>query len=243
MNKLSGILLSALALTFALVTTAPAADKTRVLVVYGGHAFNTNEFLQVFEANPNITFQTAGHPNVHKLFKPAEAKNYDVIVFYDMWQPITDEAKADFLNLVKTGKGLVATHHCLASYQAWPEYAKIVGGRYNLPVKGKPAPTDSTYKHDVDFTVKIADAKHPITQGLADFQTHDETYGNFTVNDDVHPLLTTDEPTSTKTIGWCKKVEASRVVYLELGHDKIAFANPNYRKVLAQAIAWAAGKD
>jgi uncharacterized protein len=197
----------------------------------------------VFKDNPDITFQTAEHPTAQALFKPEAAKSYDVVVMYDMWQKITDEAKADFLDLLKQGKGIVATHHCLANYQDWPEYAKIVGGRYNLPKKGVKNPADSTFKHDVDFTVKVADAKHPITRGVSDFQIHDETYGNFTVNDDVHPLLTTDEPTSSKTICWCKKYEASRIAYLELGHDKVAYANPSYRRLVAQAIAWAAGKD
>lgn len=30
------------------------------------------------------------------------------------------------------GKGLVALHHCLASFQDWDEYPKIIGGRYHL---------------------------------------------------------------------------------------------------------------
>ncbi len=59
-------------------------------------------------------------------------QNPDVLVLYDMWQPITDEAKSDFVARLKEGKGLVALHHCLASYQQWPEYAKIIGGQYHL---------------------------------------------------------------------------------------------------------------
>jgi len=58
----------------------------------------------------------------------------------------------------------------------------------------------------------------------------------------VTPLLTTDEPTSTKTIGWAHTYGKSRVAYLELGHDHLAYENPSYQRLLAQAIRWTAQK-
>ena len=33
---------------------------------------------------------------------------------------------------------------------------------------------------------------------------------------------------------------ASRVVYLQLSHDHKAYENPNYQKLVAQAIRWTA---
>ena len=41
-------------------------------------------------------------------------------------------------------------------------------------------------------------------------------------------------------LAWARTEKNSRVVYLQLGHDKMAYANPNYRQLLAQAIRWAA---
>ena len=37
----------------------PAGTKVRVLAVYGGHPFETNQFWQMFKDNPDITFWTA----------------------------------------------------------------------------------------------------------------------------------------------------------------------------------------
>lgn len=238
----------------ASASNAPAAEKTRVLVVTGGHAFEQPQFFKIFEDNKEITFKSVEHPNpktqpgapdpLHPLLKPDAAKDYDVIVLYDMWQPITDEAKADFVSLLKAGKGLVALHHCLASYQAWDEYAAIIGGKYWLKDRGEGSAKKpkSTYKHGVRFNVHVADPKHPVTKGMKDFEMFDETYGGFEVKTGVKPLLTTTEATSGKTIGWAKTYGKSRVVYIELGHDHLAYENPSYQRLIAQAIKWTAGK-
>ena len=183
-------------------------------------------------------FQAAEHPNAHALLKSEAAKQYDVLVVYDMWQNITDEAKADFVARLKEGKGLVVLHHALCSYQHWPEYAKIAGGQYYLDktiVDGIEHPA-STYKHDVDFKVHVADTNHPVTHGLRDYETHDETYYNFGVGSDSHALLTTDEPTSSKFIAWSKTYEAARVVTVQSGHDHPAGVADHQRRRTAAAL-------
>jgi type 1 glutamine amidotransferase len=218
-----------------------STPKTRLLVVTGGHDFEKAPFFKLFQTD-TLTYQAVEHPRAQALFKPAAAIQYDVIVLYDMWQDITEEAKADLVKLLQQGKGLVALHHCLASYQNWPEYEKIIGGKYYLKnevINGIDVPA-STYQHDVDFLVHVVTG-HPVTRGLADFKIHDETYGKFGVQSSVQILLTTTEPTSGKTIGWAHEYGRSKVVYLALGHDHLAYENPNFQKLLYQAIAWTAG--
>ena len=220
------------------------AEKIRVLVVTGGHGFEREAFFKMFQDNPEITFQAVEHPNAQKLFNAKAAKGYDVMVTYDFNQKITDEVKADLLARLKEGKGLVALHHAIAAYPAWPEYWNIIGARYYLAptnVSGVAKPR-SAYKHDVDFKVRIADRRHPVTHGVKDFAIHDETYKWFDVSRDCHPLLTTDEPESNKVIGWAKTYERARVVYIQLGHDHFAYENPGYRQLVRQAIRWAANR-
>jgi len=222
-----------------------AAEKLRLLVITGGHDFQTNEFYQIFKDNPAVTYRAFTHPNAHAQLRPEAARDYDLMVLYDMWQPITDEAKSDFMNFLKAGKGLVILHHAVANYQKWPEYEKILGGRYYLEktvVQGVEKPR-SIWKHDVEFTVRIADPNHPVTRGLKDFRIHDETYGLFDMAPDSHLLLTTDEPTSAKHIAWTRTWDKSRVVFIQLGHDGQAYRNPNYRQLLSQAIQWVARRD
>jgi hypothetical protein len=223
---------------------ANSAGKIRVLVVTGGHDFEREPFFKMFKDNSELTFQAVEHPQAYAQFKPGPAAQYDVIVLYDMVQDISPDSKQDFVNLLKQGKGLVALHHCLASYQKWPEYEQIIGGKYFLDkrVENGVEKPGSTYQHDVRMKVRVADSSHPVTQGVTDFEILDETYGGFGVQPDIRALLTTTEPTSSPTIGWAKTYEKARVVYMALGHDHAAYENPHFRKLLAQAIRWTAGK-
>jgi len=238
------ILLGSFGCSTTIFGAEPSA-KIRVLVVTGGHDFEQEPFFKVFKDNPGITFRAVEHPNAHALLKADAAKNYDVLVLYDMHQEITDEAKADFLARLNEGKGLVVVHHAIASYQNWPEYTKIIGAHYYLEkttVDGVEK-ARSIYEHGVHFTLHVADPTHPVTRGVKDFEIHDETYNLFDVAKDCHPLLTTAEPKSNKVIAWCKTYGPARVVYLQSGHDHFAYENPNYQTILKQAIEWTAKKD
>jgi type 1 glutamine amidotransferase len=220
-------------------------SRIRVLLITGGHDFEHDQFFKVFSENPEINFSVVEHPKAHAFFRPEAAKTYDVLIAYDMHQEITDEAKADLLGRLKDGKGLVVLHHAIASYQQWPEYSKIIGAHYYLAkttVDGVEK-ARSTYKHGMHFTIHVVDPGHPVTAGVRDFEILDETYNLFDVANDVHPLLTTEEPESNKIIGWAKTYGPARVVYLQSGHDHFAYENPNYQKILRQAIHWAAKRD
>jgi hypothetical protein len=224
---------------------APAAEPIRLLIVEGGHGFDTNEFFQMFRDNPDVTFQAATHPNAQRLWTAEAARQWDVLVLYDMWQDISDTAQADFLARLNEGKGLVVLHHAIANYQKWPEYPKTTGGRYYLEktlVDGVEK-ARSQWKHDVEIPVQVAASDHPVTRGLRNFTIHDETYKGYDVSSDVQVLLTTDEPTSAAKIAWAKERGPARIVFIQLGHDRQAYANPNYRQLLRQAIRWTARRD
>ncbi len=235
----------ALAGAFAALAPARAAGPIRVLLVCGGHDYQTNQFLQVFRDNPEITFTHLTHPAAHAWLAADKAREWDVLVLYDMWQDISEPAKQDFVNRLKEGKGLVVTHHAIANYQNWPEYERIIGARYYLAAtnrNGVPKPR-SQYQHDVRFRVEVLNREHPVTRGLEDFDIHDETYRLFDVAPDVTPLLGTKEPLSHPVIAWAKTYQQARVVYLQLGHDHYAYENPGYRRFLANAIRWAARRE
>ena len=237
-------------LLFSVTEVLEAADavpaaKIRVLLITGGHGFEKEQFFRLFRTNTELSVIEREHPNADAMFKSDRAGEYDVIVLYDMRQDSSDEAKADFIARLKEGKGLVVLHHALCSFQKWPEYIKIIGGQYHLDktvVNGVEKPA-SSYKHGMHWKLQVADTNHPVTHGIKDFEIDDETYKDFEVLSDSHPLLRTDEPTSTKTIAWTRSYEGARVVYIQLGHDHTAYDNPNYQQLLEQAIRWAAKKN
>ena len=240
-----------LTLTMVVALSVGAADltgdsgKTRVLLVTGGHDYEREPFLAIFRNIPEVSFKHAEHPKAQASFEPESAKSYDVLVLYDMWQEMDGATRTNFLNLFKSGKGVVVLHHAIANYNEWDQYAEIIGARYYLRPKKVNGieKTRSQWLHDVEHTIHIVDPGHPVTNGMKDFLIHDETYRLFDVDLGVKPLLTTEEATSNRVIAWAKEYEKSRVVYIQLGHDHFAFDNPNYRQLVRQAIRWTARKD
>jgi hypothetical protein len=199
----------------------------------------------MFADNPEIAFTAAAHSKTNaSVYDRDDLLSYDVVVLYDMAQNITDGQKAKFLSLFDKGVGLVVLHHALGSYQKWPDYEQIIGGRYQEPDPNQGGKVTEAvgWQHDVDIPVVIVATNHPVTAGVGDFMIFDEIYWGFRVGKDVTPLITTTHPKSGKPLAWTRTQGKSRVMFLQLGHGKEAFENGNYRRLLAQGIRWSAGR-
>jgi len=199
----------------------------------------------MFDGTPDISWKSVEHPHAHALFTAESAKDWDVLLLYDMHQEISDAAKADFLARLKEGKGLVVMHHAIANYQAWDEYQRIIGAHYYLAetnINGVKK-LRSAWKHDMEIPVKIATSDHPVTRGLKDYVTHDETYKWFDVFEGCTPLLRAEHPESNPVIAWAKTYANSRIVYVQSGHDHLAYEDPNFQKFVRQAINWVGRKN
>jgi type 1 glutamine amidotransferase len=228
-------------ISYLLSALNPASKPIRILVITGGHAYKVEQFNQMLSGlGPDITYQIAELPGAYDMFRPESRSKYDVLVFYHMWQKITEEQAKVFADCIKQGKPVVALHHSICAYDDWPEYWNIIGGKYfhkPTTINGREYPACS-YIHDLRFTVRNVNPRHPVTKGVPDFEIFDETYKGYYVEDGVTPLLTTTEPSSAPTIGWAKKYGKSRVVVLQSGHDAPTFENSNFRQLLKQAIFW-----
>ncbi len=235
------IFLLLFAVCFMAASLAVQAEPVKVLIITGGHDFDRREFFEVFSLIPNITYRQVIQPSANEMFATGEAMQYDVAFLYDMWPKITDAQKEGYLEFLRAGKGVVAAHHSLASYQGWPGFVDMIGGMYVIKPLERHSKTlkASSYKHDVDVPVTIVDKTHPITQGLSDFTIHDETYDDTYLHPDAHVLMTTTEPTNAPHLAWTIDHSPGRVAYLQFGHDKKAFVDKNYRQMISNAITWA----
>ena len=209
-------------------------DAVRVLVVTGGHDHDS-EFYSVFD-DDGIKAVVDPHPAV---FGGDIRRRADVLVLYDMMKTLDEKRRKNLQAFVESGKGVVVLHHAIGDNVDWPWwYEEVVGGRWLFePVNGKVG----SYKHDVELTVKPA-MQHPILKGITAFGIHDETYKDLWISPKVKVLLTTDDKTSDGPVAWISPYEKSRVVYIQLGHDRQANLNPNWQKLIRNAILWTAGK-
>jgi len=236
-----GLLVSVLFLTA--LSGAWAEAKLKVAVVTGGHDFSEKPFLSLFEGNEGIEFTHVVLKDDSELFEDISAWPYQVIVLYNMTQKISEKRQQNFVKLLDKGVGLVVLHHAIADYTEWPEFRKIIGARYFLQdvTENGVAHPRSQYEHGVDYKIHVVDPSHPITQGVSDFDVHDETYKGYLLEPDNHLLLTTDNSKCQKEVGWTRDYKKARVCFIQMGHGDSIFSDPNYRRLVTQAIRWTGG--
>jgi len=181
----------------------------------------------------------------------------------------SEALKTGFMELLSAGKGMVFLHHAIAGWPLWPEYGEVIGGRFfYAPAECRDeAVLDSGYRHDVAHTVNVLDQTHPITADLDEtFSLTDELYLCEIFEGDIHPLLSSDytfdrehfysahhavtgkmfcndnwpHPQGSPLIGWTKEHESSRIAYLQPGDGPATYASEQYRRLLENAIRWAA---
>jgi len=211
-------------------------DALKVLVVTGGHDHDAS-FYSLFEGDDEISANVNPHP---RAFQGDLRKRVEVLVLYDSLQELEPERQQHLREFVESGKGVVVLHHAICDYLNWPWwYEEVVGGRWLFePAAGKPA---TSYQHDEEILVRPV-GEHPITKSIRPFRIWDETYKGLWISPKVKVLLETDHPRSDGPLAWISPYQKSRVVYIQLGHDRNAHLNPHYRSLVRNAILWSAGR-
>lgn len=229
-------------LFFASLFLVCKSQPVKVMVVTGGHAFDTVLFFQMFDAFENIEYEHFAQPKANSELTKGIADNFEVLVFYDMWKTISNEEKAAYLKLTKQGKPFLFLHHSIASYQNWNEFENILGGKYFEKGKRVPEELLSTYDHDV-WVYSTIENYTPVTSGFKDLRFFDEVYGNVRISENVKPLLKTRHPKSMEYVAWQHVYNQSNIVYIQSGHDRRTYESEDYRKLLKQAIKFLANTN
>jgi uncharacterized protein len=226
----------------AVACTSPThKNDMQVLVVAGGHAFDSLAFYALFDGMDGLQVEMALQPAANQLIASNKVNEFDVIVFYDSWQPLSNTEQHAYLRLLEKGTGMVFLHHALVSYQEWPYFKQIIGGKYKHPKYAVDSADVSDFRHDIHMTIRT-NHTHPVTAGIESFELFDEGYMNMEVLPNVEVLLTTYHPYCDEVIGWAHQVQNARVVYLLPGHAAQALENETYRQIIENAVRWVAEK-
>ncbi|MGH3185110.1 MAG: ThuA domain-containing protein, partial [Streptosporangiaceae bacterium] len=175
-----------------------------------------------------------------------DLNDFDAIFFFGVREiDLTAQQRADLLTFVHDdGKGFVAAHAAATAFMSWPEFGRMLGGRFD----GHP--------WGVISAPVVVEA--PNFPGMGGFHTgevlNDEMYqlaGVSRASTDVllrldargldlkHPAvhhLGGDFP-----LAWAKHYGKGRVYYSALGHDITTWDNPAVQQMYFQAIRWALG--
>ncbi len=216
-----------------------AQKETFVLVVRGGHPYDTPDFENMCENLDGVKVDLVLDAHFKSMKKEKIKEKYDAILFLNQnkYYEESKRTKQLYVDLTNEGVGMVFLHFTLSSQPNWDEYHEIVGGKWFL---GKFTPEKekrSTYFIDRIVDVKVADKKHPVTKGIKNFTLTDVFYGNIYLRDGVHVLLDSDTD-DLAPIAWTQEYNKSKVVYIIPGFSKKAFGDQNYKKLVSNALKY-----
>jgi HEAT repeat protein/type 1 glutamine amidotransferase len=169
---------------------------------------------------------------------------YDVIVlnYQNHESPAPEGALANLKRAVEGGKGLVLFHFACGAFIDWPtktvapDFGAIAGRVWNPKLRG----------HDPrgPFRVHICEASHPITKGLADFDTEDELYTCLDGGAPIQVLATARSKVDQKDypMAFVLAPGKGRTFHCVLGHDVKAL-NKSVGALYRRGTAWAAGLE
>lgn len=214
-------------------------QQIKIMLVTGGHSYDTVPFFDMFDALEELEYVHFQQPKANAELQKNLGEEFDVLVFYDMWKSISEGQKRAYVEMTKKGKPMLFLHHSIASYQDWPLFEQILGGKYVEKKKGIPEKLHSNFEHDVWVYGKVEKIT-PVTRGFNELRFFDEIYGNVQVSDEIIPLVKTRHPKSMEVIVWENRFNASNIIYIQPGHDKRTYAEKDYRKLVLQAIQYLA---
>ena len=170
-----------------------------------------------------------------------QLENTDVLVIFAAdGMKIEGDNRANTEKFLRRGGGLVVIHDGVVAGDQWEWAKKVQGGAWRWDGDKK------TIWHEGDVGVYFVDQKHPITQGISNFDWKDEVYNQIDMAPDAHVLATSFIDvfniwpqlwTYEKT--WEGGTTPYRCFVSIPGHEYDSFLTPHYRAILLRGIAWA----
>ena len=212
----------ALAILLPLACASPVGERLSVLVVRGGHHYNTPEFEDMRLGLSNAMIDMVLTSHMEKMDATEIHVRYDAILFLNQNKccPTSAKNRKQYMDLANLGVGMVFLQFTLSSQAEWDEYHDLVGGKWFLKNYEKDPKKHSTYLTELNFYIKVMDTEHPVAEGLSDFTLTDAYYGNIYMDPKVHPVLGTDHPDVAEAIAWTQEYDNSKVVYIMPGFTK-----------------------
>jgi len=218
----------------------PRKDAVRVLLVTGGHSYPTSLY-SLFEGYDDIAWSHAASPA--EAFRAGMETKWDVIVLHDMHETIQDAEQKSLQAYLEAGKGVVSLHHAIVDYTSWPWwYEQVIGGKYFVEPAGTHPKSAAQEGVEILARPVPAMASHPVIRGVPPLPVLDEAYRGMWHSAKITVLMETDHPLNDRPVVYLGPHPNVRAVYIQLGHGAYTFRHPGYRKLVRNAILWAAGR-
>lgn len=221
---------------------AAVAKPLQVLLLTGAdhpaHAWRqtTPVIVTALHQDPRVEVRVV--EDAHFLDSTALARYHVVVLHYMNWRTPAPgaAAQANLQRFVEAGGGLVLVHFACGAWQEWPTFAGLAGRVWD--------PQRRAHDPRGAFRVEIASSDHPITRGLASFDTDDELYTCLAGDSPIEVLATAKSKVDRQVypMAFVLRVGKGRVFHSTLGHDVKAL-NPSTLELFRRGVAWTAGQS
>jgi glucose/arabinose dehydrogenase/PKD repeat protein len=220
--------------------SAYAVEKYSVLVFTKNASGNVVEGvagLRALADAQEVTFDVSDDAGK---FTDANLAKYRAVVFLNNTGDVLNAAQQTaFEKYFSAGGGFLGISSAIEVEPDWQFMTDVLGTR------------GGTKTDPLSATIKVADRVHLASKGLPEYWTRTDRWYNFTSNvrGFSHVLATVDENTYAggtmgfdHPIAWCKDYKGGRSFYTGGGGTADTFSEAGFRKHLAGALDWAAGK-
>jgi hypothetical protein len=139
------------------------------------------------------------------------------------------------------GMGFVVIHNALGDNQTWPWwYEELTGGRLILADQNGAKKSVVTPKVSLELR---AVSRHPIVQDIGPLHfANEDAYKGMWQSPKITPLIETSSSASDRVVAWIGPHAKARVVCIQPGAASETHRDPEFRKLVRNAILWAGGR-
>jgi type 1 glutamine amidotransferase len=220
---------------------APAEDgePLKVCILSGCDTYDSETSLPPFqeylEKNYHVSCARVVRKAADDLPGLEQLDDCNVALVFIKRMQLQGEQLRRFKKYARSGRPIVAVRTASHAVQTWLEFDReVLGGNYQGHHPVGPVTT---------IEVAAGAHEHPILNGVELTTANDSLYKNQGHADDIHVLLRGGIPGQpSEALAWTRDYNGSRVFYTSLGAQE-TFEQTAFRRMLANALFWTAGRD
>jgi putative membrane-bound dehydrogenase-like protein len=162
---------------------------------------------------------------------PTILAKYDALMVYANHDSIGPAQADALLEYVAEGHGFLPIHCASWCFRNEEKVVELIGGQFL---------SHGTGVFQAEVISKQAD--HPVLQDFTPFESWDETYVHSHHHPDRTILMERVEGEQREPWTWVRTHGKGRVFYTASGHDERTWRQPQFHKLLENAIVWAVGE-
>jgi type 1 glutamine amidotransferase/nicotinamidase-related amidase len=217
---------------------AEEAMPLRVLLVSGSAEYDSDASLEELKKHLEEDYGARATlikaRGFHELDGLEALDDCDVALFFTRRLEIDGEALERIKNYCEAGRPIVAVRTASHGFQKWLDLDRLVlGGSYS----GHAPPGLTTRA-----VVRPGAEGHPVLEGIGEIRSRATLYRTSPLAADAEVLLTGTTPGGSEPLAWTRLHRGGRVFYTSLGARE-DFENASFRRLLANAVHWAAWRE